>query len=87
MNIALRRPLLLVVAAFALGACNKKEADLAQEAGAAIRVEDMGQAVRTAIALATRDDRRAKASKAALAFAGAHRGAAAKTAKVILALL
>ncbi len=62
-------------------------AELAEQAGAAVRVQDMAEGVRTAIALATRQGRRDKASVAALAFAGAHRGAADKTARAILALL
>ena len=62
-------------------------AELAGHAGAAVRVQDMKEGVRTAIALATRQGRRDKASAAALAFAGAHRGAADKTARAILALL
>jgi 3-deoxy-D-manno-octulosonic-acid transferase len=61
-------------------------AQLAQEAGAALRVESVEAAVAAAAALADDAARRAAAAAAALAFAAAHRGAARKTALALLAL-
>jgi 3-deoxy-D-manno-octulosonic-acid transferase len=61
-------------------------AQLAQEAGAALRVETLEQAVRTAVALAADAKRRGEVAAAGLAFAAAHRGAAQKTAAALLAL-
>jgi 3-deoxy-D-manno-octulosonic-acid transferase len=62
-------------------------AQLAQDAGAAIRVVTMEEGVRSAIAL-TRDPARRDASvQAALRFASAHQGAAERTAEAVLALL
>jgi 3-deoxy-D-manno-octulosonic-acid transferase len=64
-------------------------AELALAAGAATRVADMPAGVATAVELASassaamRDDR----SRRALAFANAHRGAAARMAARILAAL
>jgi len=62
-------------------------AQLAQEAGAALRVESMEEAVRSAVALAGDDARRADAMQAALRFAAAHQGAANKTAEAVLGLI
>jgi len=61
-------------------------AQLAQEAGAAIRVESMDEGLREAVALATDGASHEKAAQASLAFAAAHQGAARKTAEAILAL-
>jgi 3-deoxy-D-manno-octulosonic-acid transferase len=62
-------------------------AQLAQAAGAAIRVESMEEGVRAAVALAADANRRAIAVGAASDFAAAHQGAAQKTAEAVLALL
>ena len=62
-------------------------AQLAQEAGAAFRVDSMEQGVRTAVALAADEALRSAAVHAALQFAHAHRGAAQKTAEAVLALV
>ena len=62
-------------------------AQLAQEAGAALRVETMAEAVRTAVTLAADGPRHDAVAAAALAFAAAHRGAARQTAAALLALV
>ena len=62
-------------------------AQLAQAAGAALRVETMEEGVRTAVALAGNPMRRAAAVEAATTFSAAHQGAAEKTAAAVLALL
>jgi len=62
-------------------------AQLAQEAGAALRVGSMEEGVRTALALAADAPRRAAAVAAASAFAAAHQGAADRTAEAVLALI
>lgn len=62
-------------------------AELAQEAGAALRVESMGVAVRTVLDFVADAPRRLAAADAALAFAAAHRGAADRTADAVLALI
>ena len=62
-------------------------AQLAEEAGAALRVDSMADAVRTAVALAAGPMRQAEVAAAGLAFAAAHRGAAQKTAAALLALV
>jgi 3-deoxy-D-manno-octulosonic-acid transferase len=62
-------------------------AQLAQEAGAAIRVESMEEGVRTALALSADEARLAAGVNAALQFAQAHQGAAQKTAEAVLALV
>ena len=62
-------------------------AQLAQEAGAAFRVQSMEEAVRQAVELAADLARRAVAVQASLNFAAAHQGAADKTAKAALALI
>ena len=62
-------------------------AQLAQEAGAALRVESMDQAMRTVLALVADGSRQAQVAADGLAFAAAHRGAAQKTAAALLALV
>jgi 3-deoxy-D-manno-octulosonic-acid transferase len=62
-------------------------AQLAQEAGAAIRVERMEEGVRAAIVLTGDSTRRDAAVQAAIRFASANQGAAEKTAQAMLALL
>ena len=62
-------------------------AQLAQEAGAAIRVESLEEGVRTALALASDEARLAAGVNAALQFAQAHQGAAQQTAEAVLALV
>jgi 3-deoxy-D-manno-octulosonic-acid transferase len=62
-------------------------AQLAQEAGAALRVGSMEEGVRTALALSGDTSRRATAVQAARTFAAAHQGAAARTADAVLALV
>jgi 3-deoxy-D-manno-octulosonic-acid transferase len=62
-------------------------AQLAEEAGAAVRVGGMEQAVREAIALSSDALRQEQAVQAGERFAAAHRGAAQKTADAVLALL
>ena len=62
-------------------------AQLAQDAGAALRVQSMEEAVRNAVALAGNVMRRRAAVQAATAFCAAHQGAAQKTAEAVLALL
>ena len=61
-------------------------AELALQARAAWRVPDIDEGVRRAVALATDPQRHEHATKA-LAFASAHRGAAARMADAIVALL
>ena len=61
-------------------------AQLAQEAGAALRVETMEDGVRAAVTLAGDPARHAEVVASALGFASAHRGAARKTAAALLAL-
>ncbi|MCM2252430.1 MAG: 3-deoxy-D-manno-octulosonic acid transferase [Ramlibacter sp.] len=62
-------------------------AQLAEQAGAALRAAEMEDAVRTAVALCGHESRHPMAVRAAHAFAAAHQGAAAKTADAVLALL
>jgi 3-deoxy-D-manno-octulosonic-acid transferase len=62
-------------------------AQLAQAAGAAMRVDSMEEGVRSAVALAGDVNRREIAAGAASSFAAAHQGAARKTAEAVLALL
>ncbi|MDP1602771.1 MAG: glycosyltransferase N-terminal domain-containing protein, partial [Legionella sp.] len=62
-------------------------AQLAEEAGAALRVQTMEEAVRTAVALACDETRHEAVATAALAFAEAHRGAARRTAQALLSQL
>jgi 3-deoxy-D-manno-octulosonic-acid transferase len=62
-------------------------AQLAQAAGAALRVDSMEEGVRAAVALAGDVNRREVAAGAASSFAAAHQGAAEKTAEAVLALL
>ncbi len=61
-------------------------AQLAIEAGAAVRMKDLHHAVRRAVALAN-DPRRGDWVEAALAFAGSHRGATERMAQRIAMLL
>ena len=61
-------------------------ADLAAQAGAALRVEDEPQAVEAALRLAAAGAGHDAAAQAALAFATAHRGAAGKTAQAVMLL-
>lgn len=62
-------------------------AQLAQEAGAALRVESLEAGMRAALALTADAMRHEVAAEAALRFAGAHQGAARKTAAAVLALV
>jgi 3-deoxy-D-manno-octulosonic-acid transferase len=62
-------------------------AQLAQDAGAAVRVDSMQEGVRTAVALIGDVSRRAAAVEAASQFAATNQGAADKTARAVLALL
>jgi 3-deoxy-D-manno-octulosonic-acid transferase len=62
-------------------------AQLAEAAGAALRVDGMEEGVRVAVELARDPVRRSAAARAGESFAAAHRGAAAKTAQAVLALL
>jgi len=62
-------------------------AELSLDAGAAIRVADMGQGLQMAVALATDAMRRDALAKSALRFADEHRGAAMKTAQAVAAIL
>lgn len=61
-------------------------ADQACDAGAALRVADMAEAVQQAIALVHDAQRLATMQQSALAFAATHRGAAQATATAVLAL-
>jgi 3-deoxy-D-manno-octulosonic-acid transferase len=63
-----------------------EDSERAQAAGAALRVATMEDGVREAAALAADPVRRADHSARAVAFAAAHRGAAALTADALLAL-
>ena len=62
-------------------------ADLAVQAGAAFRVEDEVEAVQAAFRLAAAGTQHDAATKAAQAFAMAHRGAAGKTAQAVFGLM
>jgi len=62
-------------------------ADLALAAGAARRVGDMEEAVRTAVELVRDGQARRAAAEVGERFAAAHRGAAQRTAAAIFALL
>ena len=62
-------------------------AQLSEEAGAALRVTSMEEGLSVAVALARDAAARQQAVDAAEHFAAAHRGAAAKTAHAVLALL
>lgn len=62
-------------------------AQLAQEAGAALRVADMQEAVPAATELVSDAPRREATAAASLSFAAAHRGAADRTADAVLALI
>jgi 3-deoxy-D-manno-octulosonic-acid transferase len=65
----------------------QEAAQLSQEAGAALRVEDMEAGLRRAVELAADAKARGEAVAAALGFAQAHRGAAQKTAAAVLELV
>ena len=62
-------------------------AELAQEAGAAMRVAGMQQGVEAGVALAGNAPRREGMSRAAARFSAEHRGAAAKTAQAVVQIL
>ena len=62
-------------------------AQLAEAAGAALRVDTIADAVGTAVSLAGDSKQQAVVAAAGLAFAAAHRGAASKTAAALLALV
>jgi 3-deoxy-D-manno-octulosonic-acid transferase len=62
-------------------------ARLAQDAGAAVRVASMEEGVGAAIALISSPEERHRRSEAALTFAAAHRGAAARIASGIAPLV
>ncbi len=62
-------------------------ADLALAAGAAIRVPSLDEGVQAALGLLAEPARHRMAVVAAADFAGAHRGAAARTAAAVLALI
>jgi 3-deoxy-D-manno-octulosonic-acid transferase len=62
-------------------------AELAEQAGAARRVQFMEEGVAAAVSLARDEAARAAAVEASESFAAAHRGAAAKTAKAVLGLV
>ena len=61
-------------------------AELAQDAGAALRVANMEEGVRAAVELVHDDAARQAAAQAGERFAAAHRGAASRTATAVLAL-
>ena len=62
-------------------------AELAQQAGAALRVPDLAAAVALVRARVNDDAQHGADAQAALAFAAAHRGAAARTVAAVLGLL
>jgi 3-deoxy-D-manno-octulosonic-acid transferase len=62
-------------------------AELAEEGGAAQRVQDMAEGVRAAMALVADPARHESAVRSARAFASAHQGAAQKTAQALLDLI
>jgi 3-deoxy-D-manno-octulosonic-acid transferase len=62
-------------------------AELAQQAGAALRVDSMGQGVWAAVELVRDPGAKAAAAQASASFAAAHRGAAEKTAQAVLRLI
>ncbi|MDN3920527.1 3-deoxy-D-manno-octulosonic acid transferase [Roseateles violae] len=62
-------------------------AELAEAAGAALRVPDMSAGLDEALALCAQPERRAAIAGRAQAFAAEHRGAAARMAQAILALV
>ncbi|MES2634759.1 MAG: 3-deoxy-D-manno-octulosonic acid transferase [Pseudomonadota bacterium] len=65
----------------------EEAAQLAEEAGAALRVDDIEAGVERAIALCLDPAQRARVAAAALSFAASHKGAAGKTADAVLALV
>jgi 3-deoxy-D-manno-octulosonic-acid transferase len=62
-------------------------AQLSEEAGAAVRVASMEEGLRVAVKLAHDSSARQQAVEAAERFSAAHRGAAEKTARAVLALV
>jgi 3-deoxy-D-manno-octulosonic-acid transferase len=62
-------------------------AQLAEEAGAALRVQDMAQAVTTALQMVNSDPDKNAHVQACMAFSQAHRGAAQRTAQALLPYL
>ena len=62
-------------------------AELAEAAGAALRVASMEDATRLADALVTDAPRQRQVAQASLAFAAAHRGAAGRSAQAVLSLM
>ncbi|TFZ00168.1 3-deoxy-D-manno-octulosonic acid transferase [Ramlibacter humi] len=62
-------------------------AEMSAQAGAALRVQALQDGVREAAMIAADTTRRDAMARDALAFAGAHRGAAARTADALLAIL
>ena len=62
-------------------------AELAEHAGAALRVQSMEEGIRCAVMLAADPSRHDAAARSALAFSAAHQGAADKTAAAVLALV
>lgn len=62
-------------------------AELALAAGCAVRVASMEEGTRAAVSLAADAAEREAAARAGVAFAASHRGAAAKTADAVLALI
>ncbi|HUR88921.1 MAG TPA: 3-deoxy-D-manno-octulosonic acid transferase, partial [Ramlibacter sp.] len=62
-------------------------AELAEEAGAALRVVDMTRALQTAVTLASDTDKHAWAVDAARHFAASHQGAAMKTGQALLRVI
>jgi 3-deoxy-D-manno-octulosonic-acid transferase len=65
----------------------EQAAQLAQEAGAALRVQDMAGAVVAAVTLTSDLARHESAVRSARAFSSTHQGAALKTADAVLALV
>ena len=62
-------------------------AQLAEDAGAALRAETLVQGIQISVAVAADGQRQAEAAAAGLSFAAAHRGAAQKTAAAVLTLV
>ncbi len=64
----------------------QEAAELAEAAGAALRVDGISSAVDRAVGLSLDPAQRGRVAAAALSFAASHRGAAGKTAAAVLAL-
>ena len=62
-------------------------AELAESAGAAVRVSDMAGAVSRAVQCVSDGDSQARMSQAALSFASTHQGATARTVQALSAYL